>query len=77
MQVGGACHATPRARRIGGRPISWGACAIILEESRSTPGSGLGLSLVAAIAALHKTTVQLSDNSPGLRVRVLFAIQEV
>jgi signal transduction histidine kinase len=47
-----------------------------LEESRSTPGSGLGLSLVAAIAMLHRTTAELSDNGPGLRVRVLIAAQE-
>jgi signal transduction histidine kinase len=47
-----------------------------LEESRSTPGSGLGLSMVAAIAALHRTTVELTDNSPGLKVRVLFTAQE-
>ena len=48
-----------------------------LEESRSTPGSGLGLSMVAAIAALHRTAVQLSDNGPGLRVRVRLATQDV
>jgi signal transduction histidine kinase len=39
-----------------------------LEESRTTPGNGLGLSLVSAISALHGITVELSDNSPGLRV---------
>ncbi|MEM9030069.1 MAG: ATP-binding protein [Pseudomonadota bacterium] len=39
-----------------------------LDTSRSTPGSGLGLSLVAAVAELHGGTVRLEDNQPGLRV---------
>jgi len=39
-----------------------------LDESRSTPGSGLGLSLVAAVARLHGIIVTLEDNEPGLRV---------
>ena len=39
-----------------------------LEESRTTPGSGLGLSLVAAIAALHEIEINLGDNRPGLIV---------
>lgn len=43
-----------------------------LERERSTPGSGLGLSLVAAIAELHRARVVLSDNAPGLRVEVSF-----
>lgn len=38
-----------------------------LEESRSRPGSGLGLSLVAAIARFHGGRLQLEDNAPGLR----------
>ena len=38
-----------------------------LEPSRSEPGSGLGLSLVAAVARLHGGTVRLEDNEPGLR----------
>jgi signal transduction histidine kinase len=44
-----------------------------LESSRSTPGSGLGLSLVAAIAALHQVRVELMDNDPGLRVLLRFS----
>jgi signal transduction histidine kinase len=44
-----------------------------LERSRSTPGSGLGLALVAAVARLHGATVTLADASPGLDVRVAFA----
>jgi len=39
-----------------------------LEASRSEPGSGLGLSLVAAVASLHGGTLKLEDNEPGLRV---------
>ena len=38
-----------------------------LESSRSTPGSGLGLSLVAAVARLHDGELRLEDNEPGLR----------
>jgi signal transduction histidine kinase len=37
-----------------------------LERSRSTPGSGLGLSLVEAIAALHHVSIELTDKDPGL-----------
>jgi signal transduction histidine kinase len=39
-----------------------------LEKSRSKPGSGLGLSLVAAVARLHGGSIRLEDNAPGLRV---------
>ena len=35
------------------------------EETRSLPGTGLGLSLVAAIARLHGGRVRVSDNAPG------------
>ena len=42
-----------------------------LETSRTTEGSGLGLSLVAAIAKRHHARLSLSDNAPGLRVAVL------
>lgn len=38
-----------------------------LEESRGEPGSGLGLSLVKAVAQLHGGDVQLEDNRPGLK----------
>ena len=38
-----------------------------LESSRSTPGSGLGLSLVKAVAKLHRANLLLEDNAPGLR----------
>ena len=39
-----------------------------LERSRTTPGSGLGLSLVAVIADLHDARLSLQDNGPGLIV---------
>lgn len=38
-----------------------------LEGSRSTPGNGLGLSLVRAVAKLHGGDVRLEDNNPGLK----------
>ncbi len=40
-----------------------------LEKSRSQPGTGLGLSLVAAVAKLHGGELRLEDNKPGLRSR--------
>ncbi|WP_299820922.1 HAMP domain-containing sensor histidine kinase [uncultured Jannaschia sp.] len=43
-----------------------------LERSRTTDGSGLGLSLVAAIAGLHDATLSLGDAAPGLIVRLAF-----
>jgi signal transduction histidine kinase len=43
-----------------------------LEASRTTPGSGLGLALVKAVAELHGATVELLDNDPGLRINVRF-----
>jgi signal transduction histidine kinase len=44
-----------------------------LEASRSTPGTGLGLTMVKAIADLHSARLELSDNGPGLRVSLAFA----
>jgi signal transduction histidine kinase len=38
------------------------------DASRGTPGVGLGLSLVDAVAKLHGSTLELHDHSPGLRV---------
>jgi signal transduction histidine kinase len=41
-----------------------------LEKSRSVPGSGLGLSLAAAVAHLHGGELRLEDNAPGLRAAI-------
>lgn len=43
-----------------------------LDAARSTPGSGLGLSIVAAVAELHGARIELADNHPGLRVTLHF-----
>jgi signal transduction histidine kinase len=43
-----------------------------LTSSRSTPGNGLGLALVAAIAHLHHAKIELEDGQPGLCVRTTF-----
>ncbi len=43
-----------------------------LERSRTSDGSGLGLSLVAAICELHGATLTLSNAGPGLAVRIAF-----
>lgn len=45
-----------------------------LEESRSQPGSGLGLSLAAAVARLHHGSIKLDDGSPGLVVTLRLPI---
>ena len=41
-----------------------------LEQSRTTSGNGLGLALVAAIAALHETKLVLENSDPGLRASI-------
>ena len=41
-----------------------------LEKSRTMPGSGLGLSLVAAVARLHGGEFRVEDNAPGVRAVV-------
>lgn len=43
-----------------------------LEKDSETPGTGLGLSLVAAVAKLHRARLELGDNEPGLRVTLTF-----
>ena len=46
-----------------------------LENSRTSPGYGLGLSLATAIANLHDAPLSIMDNSPGLRVSVRLAVR--
>ena len=46
-----------------------------LEKSRTQPGTGLGLSLVNAVARLHNGAVRLEDNAPGLRVVVTLPLR--
>ena len=43
-----------------------------LDASRSRPGAGLGLSLVAAVARMHGAALELSDNAPGLCATLRF-----
>ncbi|MBY0257201.1 MAG: HAMP domain-containing protein [Methylobacterium sp.] len=45
-----------------------------LEEARSRPGFGLGLSLVNAVVRLHQGTLSLEDDAPGLRVVVTLPV---
>ena len=44
-----------------------------LERSRTTPGNGLGLAFVAAVADLHDARLDLADANPGLTVTLTFA----
>lgn len=41
-----------------------------LENARSTPGSGLGLSLAKAIARMHRGHIMIEDNAPGLSITI-------
>lgn len=45
-----------------------------LEKSRNMNGNGLGLSLVKAITEMHKGKLELSNNDPGLRVRMILPL---
>lgn len=47
-----------------------------LERSRTTPGSGLGLALVAAVARRHDATLTLADAGPGLSVSLAFPLTQ-
>ena len=46
-----------------------------LDASRGSAGSGLGLSLVAAVAKLHEAELSLGSNEPGLAVELRFGAQ--
>ena len=45
-----------------------------LERSRRTPGNGLGLSLVSAVARLHGARIDMLDNAPGLKFQLWFPL---
>ena len=45
-----------------------------LDESRTKPGNGLGLSLVSGVMKLHKGALVLEDNDPGLRARLVLPV---
>lgn len=45
-----------------------------VDRSRTTPGSGLGLSLAAAVAAAHGANIKAEDAAPGLRIHVDFPL---
>jgi len=47
-----------------------------LERDAAVPGSGLGLSLVAAVVRLHGGTLELCENAPGLLVRCAFPARQ-
>jgi signal transduction histidine kinase len=42
-----------------------------LDNARSTPGAGLGLSLIEAVARLHGGRLELGDNAPGLNAAIV------
>jgi signal transduction histidine kinase len=46
------------------------------ERSRTTPGNGLGLSLVSAVAELHGAKLSVDAMEPGLRISLLFPATE-
>ena len=45
-----------------------------LDSARSAPGSGLGLSLVKAVASLHQAEVKVSGRNPGTRFELIFDV---
>jgi signal transduction histidine kinase len=48
-----------------------------LDASRSKPGNGLGLSLVSGVMKLHKGSLVLDDNAPGLVARLVLPLNAV
>ncbi|MEQ9125050.1 MAG: sensor histidine kinase, partial [Alphaproteobacteria bacterium] len=47
-----------------------------LEAHRGKPGSGLGLSLVRAVAAMHSAEIKADDARPGLRITLALPTAE-
>ena len=47
-----------------------------LENERNSAGNGLGLSLVKAVARIHKAEIELDDNEPGLVIKMHFTKQQ-
>lgn len=45
-----------------------------LDDSRSKPGNGLGLALVASVVKLHGGALRLDDNNPGLKAKLLLPL---
>ncbi|MEO7689795.1 MAG: HAMP domain-containing sensor histidine kinase [Sphingomonas sp.] len=45
-----------------------------LDNARSTPGAGLGLSLIEAVARLHGGRLELGDNAPGLAAAIVLPV---
>lgn len=48
-----------------------------LDSSRSKPGNGLGLSLVAGVMKLHGGVLLLEDNEPGLRAKLVLPLHKL
>ncbi len=61
----------PRAGHRRGRPRPRGRALRAPGASRSEPGSGLGLSLVSAVAHLHGGELKFDDNGPGLKATLV------
>ena len=45
-----------------------------LDSARSTPGAGLGMALIEAVARLHDGHFELADNAPGLVARIVLPV---
>ena len=63
---------TAPASRLPSASASFAASTGWMRRAR-TPGSGLGLALVRAVADLHGMSIALEDAGPGLRVRLSLA----
>jgi signal transduction histidine kinase len=48
-----------------------------LDSSRSKPGNGLGLSLVAGVMKLHGGALLLENNEPGLRAKLVLPLHKL